>query len=75
MLDSLAVVDTRVGLGQTPDEQALVCTEHPVIELDLKKDTECKLRAIRITVVCLHTEHKTSVLSFYALEVCHITHA
>lgn len=40
MLDSLAVVDTRVGLGQTPDEQALVCTEHPVIELDLKKDRQ-----------------------------------
>lgn len=37
VFDGLAVVDTRVGLGQTPDEQALVCTEHPVIELDLKK--------------------------------------
>lgn len=35
---SLAVVDAGVGLGQTADEQALVCTEHPVIQLDLKKE-------------------------------------
>lgn len=40
MFDSLAVVDPGVRLGQAAYEQALICTEHPVIELDLKKDTE-----------------------------------
>lgn len=44
VFDSLAVVDTCVRLGQTADEQALVCTQHPVIELDLNKDTERKTK-------------------------------
>lgn len=42
VLHSLAVVRSCVGLAQTAYEQALVCTEHPVIQLDLKKDTERK---------------------------------
>lgn len=36
VLHSLAVVDAHVGLGQAADQQALVCPEDPVIELDLK---------------------------------------
>lgn len=40
VFDSLAVVDTCVRLGQTAYEQALVCTQNPVIELELKEDRE-----------------------------------
>lgn len=36
VLHGLAVVDARVGLRQAADEQALLCPENPVIELDLK---------------------------------------
>lgn len=39
VLHGLAVVDAHVGLGQAADEQALVCPEKPVIELDLKTKT------------------------------------
>lgn len=37
MLHGLAVVDAAVGLAQAAYEQALVGTEHPVIQLDLEK--------------------------------------
>lgn len=41
VLHGLAVVDARVGLGQAADEQALLCPEHPLIELDLENKPAC----------------------------------
>lgn len=44
VLHSLAVVDAGVGLAQTADEEALVCAQHTVIQLDLETDAEKKTR-------------------------------
>lgn len=36
MFHGLAVVDSRVRLGQAADQETLVCTQHPVIHLNLE---------------------------------------